>query len=103
MNWELAGVLFLTAAGWFWWDGSRKRELAVQAARALCQRAGVQLLDDTVALGAMRLRRDQDQRVRVMRDFVFEYSDTGDNRMPGRIYLLGERILDIQLIQTPER
>jgi hypothetical protein len=103
MNWELVGVMVLIAAGWLWWDGSRKRELAVHAARAVCQRAGVQLLDDTVALGTMRLRRDENQRMSILRDFIFEYSDTGDNRMPGRVSLLGERILDIQLIQTSEQ
>jgi hypothetical protein len=100
MNWELAGVLVLLLAGWFWWDSIQKRELAVQAVRQVCQRAGVQLLDDSVSLGRIRLARDQNQRVTFSRDFNFEYSDTGDNRMPGRVYLLGNRILDIQLIQT---
>jgi hypothetical protein len=103
MSWELAAALLLLAAGWLWWDGSRKRELAVAAARAVCQRSGVQLLDDTVALGGMGLARDERQQMRIRRDFNFEYSDTGDNRMPGRVYLLGERILDIQLIQVAER
>jgi hypothetical protein len=102
MSWELAGVILLVLTGWFWWDGSKKRELAVQAARFVCQRAGVQLLDDTVALGGIRLQRDDGQRMRIGRDFNFEYSDTGDNRMPGRVYLLGDRVLDIQLIQTTE-
>jgi hypothetical protein len=102
MSWEWAGVILLLLTGWLWWDGTRKRELAVQAARHVCQRAGVQLLDDTVALNGMRLRRDQQQRVQIGRDYAFEYTDTGDNRMPGRVYLLGERVLDIQLIQIDE-
>lgn len=102
MSFELAGILLMVLAAWFWLDSIKKRDLAVQAARVVCQRAGVQLLDDTVALGRLRLGRDENQRVRFGRDFNFEYSDTGDNRMPGRVYLLGDRILDIQLIQTSD-
>jgi hypothetical protein len=102
MSWELAGVIALLLAGWLWWDGIKKREAAIRAARAVCQRAGVQLLDETVSLGGMRLGRDEDQRVRLARDFRFEYTDTGDNRMPGRVFLLGDRVLDIQLIQTAD-
>lgn len=100
MTWELAGIALLLLAGWFWWDGTQKRELAIQAARGVCRQAGVQLLDDTVALARLRLGRDANQRAQLAREFSFEYSDTGDNRMPGRVYLLGARILDIQLIQT---
>ncbi len=102
MSWELAGLILLLLTGWFWWDGIKKRELAVQAARIVCQRAGVQFLDDTVSLGRIRLGRDRNQRVQLSRDFNFEYSDTGDNRMPGRIYMLGNQVLDIQLIQTSD-
>lgn len=102
MSWELFGLILLLLAAWFWWDSIKKRELAVQAARLVCQRAGVQFLDDTVSLGRLRLGRDANQRVQFSRDFIFEYSDTGDNRMPGRVYLLGDQVLDIQLIQTPD-
>jgi len=102
MTWEAVGIAILLAGGWFWWDGIKKRELAIQAARIVCQRAGVQLLDDTVALLSLRLGRDENQRARLSRDFRFEYSDTGDNRMPGRVLLLGDRVIDIQLIQTSQ-
>jgi hypothetical protein len=102
MSWELAGVIALLLAAWLWWDGIKKRESAIQSARVVCQRAGVQLLDDTVSLGGIRLGRDENQRVRLARDYRFEYTDTGDNRMPGRVFLLGDRVLDIQLIQTAD-
>jgi hypothetical protein len=92
-------VLFGVLA-WFWWDGLQKRELAIQAARQACDRAGVQFLDESVALRRMRLRRDDDQRASVYREFAFEYSTVGDDRQPGRVYLLGRRILSTSLIQT---
>jgi hypothetical protein len=100
MSWELWATAGLGAVAWFWWDGLRKRETAIRAARALCQQTGVQFLDDTVALARLRLRRDAKQRVRFYREFCFEFSDTGDNRQPGRVYLLGDRLLDVNLIHS---
>jgi len=95
-DWILTGVLIL--AGWLWWDGLNKREQAIRAARTLCQRAGCQFLDDSVALRQMRPVRDQNQRLRILRLFVFEYSDTGDNRLPGYVYVLGDRVTDANLV-----
>lgn len=97
MTWEIVLTAILLLAGWFWWDGLNKRELAIRAARVVCQRAGVQLLDETVSLRKLRLRRDASQQARIQREFVFEYSDTGDNRLPGYIYLLGGRVTDVNL------
>ncbi len=98
MNWELALTAVLVLAGWFWWDGLNKRELAIRAARLLSQKAGVQLLDETVSLKRLGLARDDNQQVRIQRQFGFEYSDTGDNRLPGYVYLLGDRVVDANLV-----
>lgn len=79
----------LGLAVWLWFDGMRARDLAVRLARELCARDGVQLLDDTVALQRMRLKRNEEGRLRIFRRYRFEYSDTGDNRRGGTIDLLG--------------
>lgn len=88
----------LAALAWFWWDGLQKRELAVRAARAVCERAGVQFLDDSVAVSRMKLKRDSNQRARIYREFSFDYSSAGDDRQAGRVYLLGEVVLSADLI-----
>jgi hypothetical protein len=88
----------LGAVAWFWWDSLQKREIAVRAARVECERASVQFLDDSVALSKMRLRRDNNQRVRIYREYSFDYSSVGDDRQAGRVYLLGERVLTANLI-----
>lgn len=94
------GLLLLVfgALGWFWWDSLQKRELAVRAARLACERANVQFLDESVALRRMALRRDTMQRARLFREFAFEYSLLGDDRQPGRVYLLGARVLSADLL-----
>lgn len=88
----------LVGLGWFWWDSLQKRELAVRAARAVCERSSVQFLDDSVALSRMRLRRDGSQRARIYREYSFDYSSVGDDRQAGRVYLLGEVVLSADLI-----
>ncbi|OYY93285.1 MAG: hypothetical protein B7Y41_10860 [Hydrogenophilales bacterium 28-61-23] len=88
----------LAGMAWFWWDSLQKRELAVNAARAVCERSGVQFLDDSVALSKMRMRRDSDKRARVYREFSFDYSSLGDDRQAGRVYLLGAVVLSADLI-----
>lgn len=90
-------ALFAVVA-WFWWDSLQKRELAVRAARNVCERASVQFLDESVALSKMALRRDGNQRTRLYREFSFEYSSVGDDRQAGRVYLLGSQVLSADLI-----
>ncbi len=91
-------LVSLGVVAWFWWDSLQKREIAVRAARFECERASVQFLDDSVALSKMRLRRDNNQRARIYREYSFDYSSVGDDRQVGRVYLLGERVLTANLI-----
>ena len=98
MSWELVLTVLLVGIGWFWWDSLNKRELAVRVARIVCQKADVQLLDETVAMRRLRIARDENQRVCLLREFGFEYSDTGDNRLPGYVYLMGDRVVDANLV-----
>ena len=51
------------------------------------------LLDDTVAIASLRLRRDDDGRVHLQRAYDFEYSDSGNNRIRGGIVLLGRAVV----------
>jgi hypothetical protein len=98
MSAEWLFLVVLAILAWFWWDSLQKRELAVRAARAVCQRASVQFLDDSVVLSRMKLKRDNNQRTKLYREFSFEYSSIGDDRQAGRVYLLGEIILSADLI-----
>lgn len=100
MSAEVLLLVILAGAAWFWWDSLQKREIALNAAHRACHDAGVQLLDGSVALRRVRLRRDDMQRARVYREFSFDYSTAGDDRHPGRIYLLGAQVQATSLIQS---
>jgi Protein of unknown function (DUF3301) len=89
---EILSILILIAAAWLWLDSLKAREVAVRTARAACTAEGLMLLDDTVAISNLKPARDDDGRVRLQRAYNFEYSDTGNNRLPGSIVLLGHRV-----------
>lgn len=95
--WELAALALLLAALALWADSLRARERAVAAGREACARYGVQLLDETVAFARLRLARGPDGRVRLRRTYLFEFTETGDNRRQGAIVMLGARLEDLRL------
>jgi hypothetical protein len=90
---ELLAACLLALLAWFWLDSLRARDVAVAAARAACAAEGLMLLDDTVAIAGVRLRRGDDGRVHLLRAYDFEYSDSGNNRISGSIVLLGRAVV----------
>ena len=94
---ELLLMLAVAAAVWFWFDSMRAHETAVAICKRACASEGVLLLDDTVALASLDLRRDGRGQRRLMRSYEFEFSDTGDNRLIGSVTLLGRELVTIYL------
>ncbi len=91
----LIGLLF--GAGWYWYDSTVAKEMAIVRARRACERYHQQLLDETVALARIRPRRDRSGRVRLLRHYRFEFSEEGDRRRSGEIILLGQRVTGLSL------
>ncbi len=92
---NLYELLFLALIGgalWFWLDSLKAREIGVAAARQACVDDGLQFLDETVVGRSLRLIRAEDGQLRLQRVYAFEYSDTGDNRRPGSVTLLGHTV-----------
>lgn len=94
---EILAVLLFLLALWLVWDTLRAREYANTAMRNACERRGYLFLDDTVSLHAVRPVRDADGRVRLRRDYRFQYSDTGHNRRDGSITLVGAAVSALEL------
>jgi hypothetical protein len=92
-------ILLVIAAGVFGWSATQgASEAARRHGRSACERAGVQLLDQTVALNRVSLRRDARGRVRLLSQYSFDYSPDGVNRMRGSLALLGS---ELQWITDP--
>ena len=91
-------LLFLLLGGviWLWADTLRVRELALEAARDICRRQDLQLLDATVALRRVALRRASG-RLRLERTFQFLYSSAGDDRLSGFVIVSGYHVEQVGL------
>jgi hypothetical protein len=88
-------ILLLLIGGFvlFWSAARDAAELARLHARQACQRQQVQLLDQSVALKRVRLRRGEDGRVRFQRQYQFAYSVRGHDRQLGELALLGRELI----------
>ncbi len=93
--WEALVIIIIVAGLAFWIDSLRARERAMAAGRNACERNGLQLLDETVSGASTRLARDPEGRLKIRRVFVFEFSDTGNNRRRGSITLVGADVHDV--------
>lgn len=100
MTFTLIDVLFAAAlalAALFWWNAQGAKQLALSATRNYCQQMDVQLLDDVVALRGLWWRRDDRGQVRLWRAYHFEFTATGNDRYTGKVMLLGNRVIGVQL------
>lgn len=89
-------LLVLAAIAGLWLKLSVARERAVREAQQQCRQHGLQLLDETVGLRGLRLRRVNGLR-RVERCYGFEVSIDGHDREPGRLWMLGDTLSSLSL------
>ena len=94
---SLIPLLLLGLLLWFWQNTLRIRELAVSAARQTCDRQNLQLLDGTVVLHRLSLKRNPAGRMTLRRTFLFGYSEDGVERHTGFIIMLGSLIEQVGL------
>lgn len=90
-------LLAMAALGWFWFDSMSALEVARNAGRQVCGNANVQFLDDTVARIGLALERNEAGRRVLRRTYRFEFSETGNSRLEGRIILLGGKIESVTM------
>lgn len=73
------------------------REIALAAARKHCEQMAVQLLDQSVGIYRVWLKRGTDGKIHIWRNYQFEFTSTGDERYKGNIITLAGVIESIQL------
>ncbi|BBE51740.1 hypothetical protein OYT1_ch2220 [Ferriphaselus amnicola] len=94
---SLIFLLLLAGGVWFWLSSIRVLELARSAGREACIRANVQFLDDTVASIGVSLVRDAFGRRVLRRTYRFEFSETGNSRIEGRVVMQGESVESVTM------
>ncbi len=86
-------LLLVLSAITVWHSAMGAREEARRQAHRLCLAANMQLLDQTVALSRLRLRRSTDGWFDVLREYRFEVSSNGRDRKPGHLQMTGDNLL----------
>ena len=94
---DLVLLLLVGSIGSYFWQAHGIREIALRATRLYCRREGLQLLDESVALRTLWLKRDTKGKVRGWRGYQFEFTATGDERYLGKIVTLGRQVESIQV------
>ena len=89
--------VFLIAGVVFWWSGSKCKEFALTEARRLCRFDELQLLDQTVEQIQLRLSRNRAGSVCFRREYIFEFTYSGDRRYQGRITLISGKVTQSDL------
>lgn len=97
MSGEIILLVVFGVLGWYWYAGLNAREQAIAVGRRTCADGQLQFLDDSVALSRTRFARDSNGQLQFLRDYRFEFSDTGNNRRPGVVRMLGDRVEWISL------
>ncbi|OQY52830.1 MAG: DUF3301 domain-containing protein [Candidatus Parabeggiatoa sp. nov. 2] len=90
-------LVLLGIVAWFWFDTLRSQEIAKAICKQVCKQLHLQLLDDTITLVRVRLRRNNRGRFRVQRTYQFEFSDGSNNRQQGMMIMRGTALEILEL------
>jgi len=93
---SLLPLVLLLACMYVWQNALRARERARGLCQQLCLQANVQLLDQTVALRGLRLKKVA-RGILLRRDYSFEFSVDGKDRHRGSLSTLDEQMLSHNL------
>jgi hypothetical protein len=93
MTTALAAIAIIFLIAFSWYRSSKYREIALSAAKSLCKREEVQLLDMRVSLFRARFCRDFDGRFKWLRAYTFDYSSEHFDRKTGYIALMGPVVI----------
>ena len=93
----LAWITFLAALFSFWWHSDRIKSLAMQRVYQVCKEQQLQLLDQTMVLKGISLKRNDAGIVGIQRRNEVEFTTTGEKRHRGCVKLLGNAILSLEL------
>lgn len=90
-------LFLLSVAIYIWYESMRAREQVISHCRRLCNESGFQLLDQTVSLSSLSLKKYGVLSFSLQRVYSFEVSKTGVERLAGDIVLRGKWIIASRL------
>ena len=90
-------LIFLFVLVWFWQNSLQAREFAIKFCQDKCRDMDLQLLDQTVALSRITIKRNYSGYLVLARQYNFEFSINGANRYSGSINIMNKHVNSFQL------
>lgn len=97
---DLGLLLVLAIIGLIWWNTLGARTRARRAARNACKQVDVRFIDE-LAFQRVRLVRDRQNLVAIIRTYGFEFFVLGDRRYGGQVTMRGHRVDEIRMDPHP--
>ena len=98
LTFDNVGLLVIVVAlSTIWYESLRLREMAIRHCHILCRESNLQLLDQTVSLVSIKLKRADSGSLKFLRKYQFEVSENGVDKYSGFITMLGNRIIESRL------
>lgn len=94
---DLLGLAWLAVLLNHWWRSRDAKAFALLYAAQRCQELDLQLLDQSIVLHKIRLKRGDGGMPQWWREYRFEFSSTGVERFPGSLTMSGYRLLSIEM------
>jgi len=97
---DIKALAWLAALGLFFyycWRAFQAKDLALAAALRHCAQMEVQMLDQSVYLRRIWIKRNRRGHPGLWRAFYFEFTVTGGDRYFGRVLMLGRYIDHVEL------
>ena len=91
-------MLIINLGTWFWLDTLKSRERAKLICKQTCRELKLQLLDDTIALVRMGLKRNNNGKLIIQRLYQFEFDDGNNKRQTGRVLMRG---ISLEMLEMP--
>ena len=88
-------LILLCAGIWFWLNSRRAHEFSLGICRHICEQNQAILLDETISLKKLKLRRGPNGHMQFERRFQFEYCYDAAHRHSGNVLILGLTPLEI--------
>lgn len=94
---KVLGIIVLGLLAYYWSFTQKLKSIAVLGAKKRCKEAGVQFLDHTVVFNHHILFKNSEGKRRLQREYLFDFSSTGEQRYQGKIILQSHHIIAVEL------
>jgi hypothetical protein len=94
---KVIAIITLGLIAYYWSYTQKLKAYAVRGAKKRCNEAGIQFLDHTVVYSKIYWHKNDLGQRRLQREYLFDFTSTGEERYVGKIYLQAHHVVGVEL------